>query len=303
MLRYSVDLKSDYKFLLHKNGRGKHIIEVDERLTNFLFFFLVNYLKYPEDIAYSPEISGFTKAKDTELFSEEELGHLIQVYVPNDDKGFDQVHVLTSFNVTYSIDFGSKQTKLNTTTSFVAPIFDINQITQTETITIPKHQDDSYFEQLNHKSFVKRFYIISSLYLLAFLFSTHFIDYTVYKRYFAFLLIMPFVWIFIEHDFLFKMSNYLKMLVFSILYLGLGYYSIQQNTITYDSIFCCLLTAPLFFLLYQKILSSLYVAVFKRKPDLMNNSNTVKYLYEVPLILFTIVTSLSLFNFFAHVLK
>lgn len=87
---------------------------------------MVNYLKYPEYITYSPQLNGYTAAKDNTIFEENELGTEIKVTMPDDDTVFDQVHVHTSSNYSYEIDFGSKQTKLKTSHVFKAPVFDVN---------------------------------------------------------------------------------------------------------------------------------------------------------------------------------
>jgi hypothetical protein len=59
------------------------------------------------------------------------------VHISKDDTVFDQVHVLTCTNITFKIDFGSKQTTLKSTDVFIEPVFDVNQMTQTEIIPSP----------------------------------------------------------------------------------------------------------------------------------------------------------------------
>jgi len=75
------------------------------------------------------KIIGYTKANDEALFSEEELGDLPMIHIPKDDTVVDQVHVLTSTNISYKIDLGSKQTTLKSTDIFIELIFDVNQMT------------------------------------------------------------------------------------------------------------------------------------------------------------------------------
>lgn len=53
---YSDQLENDLDFQLYKNGNGNHVIKVDDKLNNESFFYLVNYLNYPEGIDYKVDI-------------------------------------------------------------------------------------------------------------------------------------------------------------------------------------------------------------------------------------------------------
>ncbi|WP_460218599.1 hypothetical protein [Psychroserpens sp. MEBiC05023] len=299
---YCKELEKDYAFLLHKNGRGKHIVEVDNRLTNLQFFFLVNYLKYPQYIDYSPYIKGYTNVKDNVLFSEDELGDRIMVLLPEDDKVLDSVNVVTTKGDFYSIDFKPKRFKFKAMKFFSEPLFSIDMVTHTQSIKVPEPLPDDYNPFVNHKSFEKRFYIIASIFILLFLVSIHYIDSKLHNTYYVFLTLAPFGWVYFEHDYLFKARHYLKMLVFSILIMSIGYYAIKQNLIADSFTFFSVLTSSFLFLIFQKLLSSIYIFLFKKRPDYMNESSSTKYLYEVPLLLITIFSSIFLYDVYAHLL-
>ena len=64
---YNDQLQDELTFELYKNGRGNHIIKADNRLDNELFYYLVNYLKYPKNIEYNIKIEGFTIGKDKKI--------------------------------------------------------------------------------------------------------------------------------------------------------------------------------------------------------------------------------------------
>lgn len=50
---YSANLQNIAPFKLYNSGKGTQVIMADEKLENEMFYFLVNYLHYPEGINYS----------------------------------------------------------------------------------------------------------------------------------------------------------------------------------------------------------------------------------------------------------
>nr|WP_321234103.1 hypothetical protein [uncultured Psychroserpens sp.] len=293
----------DYTFLLHKNGRGKHVLEVDNRLTNLQFFFLVNYLKFPQYIEYAPDIKGYTNVKDVTLFSEDELGNRIMVLMPEGDKDFDCVHVVTTAADLYKIDFKPKRTKLKRIKFFSEPVFNMDQVTHTQAVAIPEPLPDDYNPFVNHKSFEKRFYILAPLLLLLLYTSAHVLSSTTYDNYLVFVIMMPFVWLYFEHDYLFTTRHYIKFLVFSILLLVFGYFAVKENLVSDSFTFFTVLSCSFLFLIFQKLLSMLYISIFKKRPDFINESKSSKYFYEVPLFITTVFSSMFLYNVYSHLLE
>lgn len=47
---YSESIDKECSLELYNNGFGKHIVKVDNRIDNERFCYLLNYLKYPENI-------------------------------------------------------------------------------------------------------------------------------------------------------------------------------------------------------------------------------------------------------------
>ena len=93
-LRQWIDLyldnpSDDFRLELYKNGRGRHIVKVDQRVKNDLFFYLVNYLKYPEGIEYNVDIEGFTTGEANSNLDDQEL----LVYISENDKEYDNVYI------------------------------------------------------------------------------------------------------------------------------------------------------------------------------------------------------------------
>ncbi|WOK04921.1 hypothetical protein RT717_17705 [Imperialibacter roseus] len=98
---YSNDLPEDFQLQMFKNGQRQQIIKADDRLDNEKFFYLVNYLKYPENINYKVIVDGFTIGK---LFPQL-LDRQIQVYVSETDSSGDNVLVVTAGNEKFKIGF------------------------------------------------------------------------------------------------------------------------------------------------------------------------------------------------------
>lgn len=93
-------------FQLFKNGNGKHIIQADKRLDNERFYYLINYLNFPEGIDYNIDIEGFTTGKDENALKNKNL----LIYISPADKDFDNVFITTSENEKFKFDFSGKFT-------------------------------------------------------------------------------------------------------------------------------------------------------------------------------------------------
>lgn len=94
---YLEELKPEFEFKLYKKGRGEHAIRADGRLSNTMFFFLVNYLQYPEhDTDFKGKVMGYMRLENWGVELPNELnGLMTQVYVPDNDSRRDEVCVTT----------------------------------------------------------------------------------------------------------------------------------------------------------------------------------------------------------------
>lgn len=57
MNSYADSLEKAFEILVHSK-EWEHVIEFNQQLDPTLFFFLVNYLKYPEGIRYQANVMG-----------------------------------------------------------------------------------------------------------------------------------------------------------------------------------------------------------------------------------------------------
>jgi hypothetical protein len=159
---YSKDLQIGLTFQLLKNGRGNHVIQVDKQLDNEKFFFLVNYLKYPEGIEYKIEVEGFTVGKDKNILKGKEL----LVYISPNDKNFDNVFVVTNDNINYKVDFGGKIVEINDIKQYKQPV--VESFEGSEIVTVSKKKSNIEKEEISINKIDRRFRIISIITLIAF---------------------------------------------------------------------------------------------------------------------------------------
>ncbi len=152
---YSKDLPEDLTFQLFKNGRGNHIIKVDRRLDNESFFYLINYLNYPEGIEYKIDIEGFTTGKEENEFKNQNLS----VYISPTDKEYDNVFVTTSENKTFIVDFGGKIKETREGRAFNYPTELV--LENAEVIKINRKEIVQKEEKTNQTILDKRFKILS----------------------------------------------------------------------------------------------------------------------------------------------
>ncbi|HRG64634.1 MAG TPA: hypothetical protein PLV12_02455 [Saprospiraceae bacterium] len=164
---YSKDLEDGLTFQLFNNDSGYTTIQADYRLDNESFYFLINYLKYPESIEYTIDVEGFTIGKDDNQLKDKAL----LVYISPSDEEYDHVLVTTSENENFKVDFGGKITETSEAKIYRLP----NNLTYEaiETIVIDKRMNIEKVSEERTDILAKRFIIIAAIiisaYVLAFL--------------------------------------------------------------------------------------------------------------------------------------
>lgn len=99
---YAPVLREGMTFHLIKTDENILVIKADPAVDNEFFFYLVNYLKYPENIEYNVDVVGYTVGKQFRELKDKQL----MVYIPSHDKEYDNVFLVTFSNEHYKIDFG-----------------------------------------------------------------------------------------------------------------------------------------------------------------------------------------------------
>lgn len=256
---YSKDLQDDLTFQLFKNGHGKHIIQADKRLDNERFFYLINYLNYPEEIEYKIDIEGFTTGKEKNQLKDKEL----LVYISPTDKEYDNVHVTTSENENFKVDFGGKITETRERRFFNYPT-DLN-LEYPETIIISRKEIVQKKEKANQNRLDKRFKILSiiavSLILTVIIVSQF--DPLLFREFSFFLGMGIGVWFFTDYKMLQSDRHYFYSFGIAVVYLIfvlLNNGEFDKRVLDYGALY------PLTLLLVQKPARLIFKAILKREP-------------------------------------
>lgn len=256
---YSKDLQDDLTFHIFKNGRGNHIIQADKRLDNDRFFYLVNYLNYPENIKYKIDIEGYTLGKDNNQFKGKDL----LVYISPTDKEYDNVFVTTSENKNFKMDFTGKIIETREKRIFNYPTDLI--LEYPETIKINRKEIEHKEEKFNEKSIYKRFKISSiiavSLALIGIIINL--IEPQIFHIFSFFLGIIIGVWFFSDYKMLQSDRHYLYSLGIAIayfLFVLTNNGEFNKSVLDYGALF------PLTLLIVQKPARLIFKAILKREP-------------------------------------
>jgi hypothetical protein len=266
---YSTDLETDIKFELYKTGQEGHLIVADKKLDNERFNYLVNYLRYPEGIKYEISIDGYVTAIDTKLYPKNLLNKKLHIYIPEDDKEFDNVFVSTDENEVYKIDFGGKVSKINEYKTFKLPEIDFDLLSRPEKITLNKTEIEVKKKEKLKASIEKRFKII--LIIIIALSALNTLSLFVIENYdistfTTFLLSFGIgAWLIGDYEVLQlrKYYNYCFLLAVAIFCYGL----IIRHFLLYDNYMSNFgFLFPLILLILQKPLRLIYIKKFNKEP-------------------------------------
>jgi hypothetical protein len=157
---YSRDLDTNIKFEFFKVENDNYIIQVDKRVKNEKFNFLVNYLCYPEGIKYKIKIEAYTTAFDSKLYPQNILNKRLLIFIHDNDQEFDNVFAVTEDNEVYKIDFGGKVSKTTESKAFKLPDIDFELLDKGEKIILNKKEIEEKKKVESERSIKKRFNVI-----------------------------------------------------------------------------------------------------------------------------------------------
>ncbi len=112
-------------------SENEFVITFPKDIDFEIFCFFVNYLHYPIDISYSPNIKGWaTTTKENNWMKSKVIDKNIMLYIPKNDEDFDNVYFTTSENISYKLDFANdKEECLNDTIqNYEKPFYNFNNI-------------------------------------------------------------------------------------------------------------------------------------------------------------------------------
>jgi hypothetical protein len=280
---YSESISDSFQFELYKNGKGNHVIKADTKLGNERFYYLVNYIKYPEGINYNVDVEGVTKGENGSSLDGENL----LVYIPKNDSEYDNIYVVTENNEHYKIDFGGKVKSVSDTKVFST--LKINALENPQTLKVSSNKSKLKTTESSNLKIEKRFRLISiiaiAVAILNLLIPVFTTDIEIFEKTTLFLGIGFGVWFLSDYIMLRVDHYYFKSLLIAIGYLGYGHYLCNyyqpeiSDTIEATSLF------PLSLLLVQWPTRRIYKTIFNREPEVEKHGKFADLVYSMILFL------------------
>lgn len=283
---YSQDLEDGLTFQLFKNEGGYTIIQADYRLDNESFYFLINYLKYPEGIEYTIDVEGFTIGKDDNQLKDK----AILVYISPSDEEYDHVLVTTSENENFKVDFSGEITKGLESKTYIYPK-DLH-LGQYESILVNKKRKLNKQEKNSTAKLERRFKIIAAIVFTAF--ALTFLLFGKQDQFFIInhaLAFAVFSWLFVDYKLLQVNKLYFSSVGLGLAILFYGY--LLKNEFSNEGNLSYTLVGtkmPILFLTLQRPLRIVFKIIMKREPKLENPvPSFVDFLYIYILLMSTVL--------------
>lgn len=275
---YSKEFPDGLTFQLFKNGQENHVIQVDERVDNVRFFYLLNYLNYPEGIHYKIDIQGYTTGKTDDKFKNQNL----LVYISPSDKDYDNVCITTSENKKFKLDFGGKIMELNEGRNYQIPNTDL--FINPEVIILNKNSQNRKAASRNYIE--KRFKIVSFIAIALFFVSLaiSFFDTQTYIKAIFFFSMGLGLWFFIDYEMLQSDKYFIYSLIISVMFLSYTILvKIRLNRMDLDFIDFGSFS-PLTLLVTQWPMRKIYLAIFNREPNVDKHGKFADLIYTIILL-------------------
>lgn len=288
---YSKDLESNIKFELYKIGQESYLIATDKRLNNEKFNFLINYLRYPEGIEYNISIEGYSTVRDEKIYPKNLLNKKIIVYVPDNDKEYDNVFVTTEDNETFKIDFGGKVLRQNESKTFFIPDIDTNLLQRPEKIALNKQELAEIEKEKSEKNLKKRFIIVLALIIIVAAINSLSLFVIPHNE---ISIITTFILVFIVGAWFhwdYKMLRIDKYYIYSFIVavVDLFYGLLIREHLSDNDIFLYYgFYFPVIYLIVQKPLRLFFIRKFDREPIIERDSSLWDGAYGIALIILTV---------------
>jgi len=289
---YSKVLKDGMTFQLYNSGNNSHIIQADKHIDNESFYYLINYLNYPEGIKYEIDVEGFTIGKDKNKLN----GKQLLVYISPNDTDYDNVFVTTSENENFKVDFGGKITEENENKLYSFPndlSFGISEIITVENIENLNQNSESAADPLE-----KRFKIVSIVVIAAF--ALTFLFFKTEESFFTINYAIAFAvfgWLLYDYKILQIDSLYYGSVGLGLTILLFGYLLNEKFSNEDNSLLLMGTSMPIFFLTIQRPLRFAFIRIMKREPIVDRPSPSfADSVYVIILLLSSILTPTFFFS-------
>lgn len=264
-------------FKLYETGI-KQFVLICPFLKNDLFFFLVNFLKYPGNIVYEAEVLvvGYTHGDAYYPFN----GRMISVYPPDQNRTGARLHVVTQDHVHYDISLAGKVRKRKGNRTYQEPTVKLQGKGRRIILETSRPREATVVSKKTTWKVRIRFRIILGCILLIWLLVSLF-------RYLNFggsitnsltelLYIGTIVWIYLDYVMLRSNRLYVTMLVITLLeFLYHGILTKWSKFFTTDLLY----SFPFLFLIFQRPVRLLFLRITGEEPEInyLNPFNTGIY--------------------------
>lgn len=297
---YQDDLEDEAVFTLHHQGRQSYAIIADKRLDNQRFFYLLNYLAYPEGIDYNVVVEGYTQGEPGSLLE----GKGLFVYLPEDSQDKDDVGIVTydgqqllfSFDGRFQpVDRGRRYRNPASLNMDSPEVFRVNPRSNRD-----KNRSDDIINASIDKTIAKRFLIIASLFVVVTTFSYLMMDEKWLSTSSFFIFLGMLHWFLGDYKMLRVTIFYLRSLGLAVLLILYNMALLrpefiddhrQIEVLTYLSLW------PFSLLLIQRPARWVFIRVMKREPVTGSDQDLPDFLYLLIMIGGSVLTTLSFMKF------
>lgn len=283
---YTDQLQNHSPFELYSLRDSTLVIKADPSLTNLYFFFLVNYMIYPESIEnYNVEVTGYTIGHKGSKFENQK----VQVYIPKDDTDYDNVYIITESGQHFKVDFGGIVTEQSRKGDYLKQEF--TNLMAPEFLKVQPEKLKAKKANSIQSNIEKRFKILAGLFtalaLINFFTSSFTIDPEIQSKTTGFIGMGLGIWFFMDFEMLKSNLYYLKCLIISVSFLGyVIFFKSHYPDLGLFANWGAL--NPLSLLLLQWPGRKIYLAIFNREPEVDRQGKTADRVYTF-LLFFSMV--------------
>lgn len=292
----SQQISSDFSLELKHVDRSVFVVEAPQDMDNEFFYYLVNYLKYPEDIFYKADIVGYTVGKDSNRL----LGKKLMVFVAQNDDEYDNVSFTDEDGKAYFWSFGKRIKEVELQRAY-EPVFEYSEM-ETSEVLKPNLNRKKDTKREEFENITDRFKIVLigliALYIsfiLLFVFSSNSIRVTNYYCWYEGAIA---IWFFLDYKMLQYQQFYQRCLIIAILILASCLVIMEYIELNDPMLFLIAGFTPFFLLLVQWPLRRLFLLSFEKEPEVEDRTSFLNMAYTFILLLGTVFLIYLIADFF-----
>ncbi|MBK8886130.1 MAG: hypothetical protein IPN46_06060 [Saprospiraceae bacterium] len=302
---YRESIDKNIEFQIIRDKEGKFIVKIDGIISNYHFYFLVNFLSNPTSEISNYHIKGYTKGTENNILKD--IFHL--VYVSPDDTEGDNVYCVTEHDENYKIGFDGKIVHLFELVKYKYQ----NEVIIKNKVKTVKFSDILSEERSKNKlenskiilrsNFLQKvfYFIYSFLLILSLLFENlHSIN-----QAYAIVSVLLIFWLLVDDQMLQQEKLYKRSLILGIFGFILNLLVLYISKIKNQSSFPVFFghSAPIFLVL-QFFLRRAFIKLFNSEPKtILFTGSIAEVFYTILLIISFFVIPLLLSEFFYKIIS